>query len=139
MRCLLCTLSLSVILAVGCGGDYYQSYLEEHAGFLLPDNTCNVVHFTGSDIAFTSHYTIPADSMAVFALRAGLRTEKPLGWTQILFTDELPPPWCSIPENGSFMYGTGRSNWNRWDILLDTDTGDLWATMYYTDASGDAP
>ena len=133
-------LLLLSLLFAGCFNDnYYRIYLEEQAGFTLPPNTSNEKHFTGSDLAFTSHYTIPLDSINIFAGEAGLSVEPPDGWDPILFTEELPPPWNNIPELGSFLYGAGSSGWNSWDMLLNANTGDLWATVYYTDASGDPP
>lgn len=128
------------LLLSGCfKEDYYRSYLEEQAGFTLPQNTTNENHFIASDLAFTSHYTLPLDSVYSFSGRAGLSMNPPNSWDPILFTEELSPPWDLIPEQGSFLYGAGSSGWNSWDILLNADTGDLWATVYYTDASGDPP
>jgi len=131
-------LMLFTLLPAGCsGGDYYRNYLEEQAGFTLPGNTSSEKHFTGSDLAFTSHYTIPPESVYAFAGEAGLTVVQPDGWDPIQFVEELPSPWNLIPEQGSFLYGAGSSGWNSWDIILNAKTGDLWSTVYYTDASGD--
>lgn len=131
---------LAATLLVGCvTGDYHMKYLEEQAGFKFPGGTTNVEHFTGSDLAFTSHYTIPSDSVYTFAGEAGLSVEQPCRWDPILFLEELPAPWDSIPDTGDFLYGFGSSGWNSWDILLDAGTGNMWVTVYYTDASGDPP
>ena len=138
-RWLICLMPVYLLFSGCISKDYYRSYLEEQAGFSLPGNTSDEKHFTGSDLAFTSHYTIPLDSVYRFAGEAGLSVEPPDGWDPILFTEELPPPWNNIPELGSFLYGAGSSGWNSWDMLLNANTGDLWATVYYTDASGDPP
>lgn len=129
----------SAIALSGCGGDYHRKYLEDNAGIRLPGGVSNVVHCTCSDIAFTSHYTIPPDSIGAFASNACLRESPASTWDPVLFLEELPRPWNTIPESGSFLYGCGSSGWNSWDILLDAETGEMWVTMYYTDASGDQP
>jgi len=132
-------MTTACLMVAGCSDDYYREYLEKRAGFVLPDGVRNVEHFTGSDIAFTSHYTIPVDSIQVFAESAGLRSEPTDKWDPILFTEQLTGPWNIIPESGSFLYGTGTMGWNSWDLILEMETGDLWTTMYFTDASGDPP
>ncbi len=129
-----------MVIALGCvSGDYHMNYIEEHAGFTFPRGTKNVEHFTDSDLAFTSHFTVPLDSVYTFAGEAGLSVEKPCRWDPVLFLEELPSPWDSIPAEGSFLYGSGSSGWNSWDIILNAESGDMWVTMYYTDASGDPP
>ena len=130
---------LTLLLLLACTEDYYQDFFERAACIELPSCVSNVEHFTESDIAFTSHYTIPADSVDIFAVQLNFQSEPPEDWTEILFTEELPVPWNDISEEGIILYCTGANNWNRWDILLHTDSGSLWVTMHYTDASGDPP
>lgn len=135
-----CIITAFILCGVaGCSGDYYRDYLEEQAGFTLPSNSTGEQHFTASDLAFTSHYTLPLDSVDAFAGEAGLAAEPPCRWDPILFAEELPSPWNTIPEEGSYLYGAGTSGWNSWDIVLNTVTGDMWVTVYYTDTSGDPP
>lgn len=120
-----------------CGGNYHQDYFERTACIELPAGISDVEHFTGSDIAFTSHYTIPADSLEVVIARLELLPVLPDDWQPILFTEELSAPWNDIPEDGLILYCTGTNNWNSWDILLHTESAGLWITVYYTDAAGE--
>ena len=127
------------LLLLGCGGDYYQSYFERAASITLPKGLSNVVHFTESDIAFTSHYTIPADSLDTFTKQLFLQNEPPENWMPILFLEELPKPLDEIPEEGIILYCTGSNNWNSWDILLHRESCSMWVTVYYTDVARDSP
>ena len=136
MRCLLL---FALLLMLACTGDYYQSYFERTASIKLPPGLSNVQHFIESDLAFTSHYTISADSAWLSEFESGFQTEPPEEWMSILFIEELTEPWDDIPDDGIILYCTGTNNWNRWDILMHPESGSLWVTMYYTDVAGDPP
>ncbi len=133
------TIFAAAILLTGCSGDYHRDYLEDLLEVKLPCGTSNVEHFTGSDIAFTSHYTLPSGAVMEFASATGMLPEPPVDWGMPILTEELPAPWETIPDQGTFHYASGSSGWNRWDMILNEETGDLWTTVYYTDASGDHP
>lgn len=128
-----------LLLTASCGSDYYRGYLEEHAGFTFPKGTVGMEHFTGSDIAFTSFCVIPSDSLEGFIAAAGLGPSAPGEWDPILHAEELSVNGTTVPVTGNLYYGAGSSGWNSWDLLLDRDTGRFWATVYFTDASGDPP
>ncbi len=128
-----------LLFMLACRGDYYQSYFERAASIELPTGLSNVQHFTESDIAFTSHYTIPTESALIFASELEFQREAPEEWMSILFIEELSEPWNDIPDDGIMLYCMGSNNWNRWDILMHPESGSIWLTMYYTDAAGDSP
>lgn len=127
------------LILIACSGDYYQSYFERAASIKFPSALSNVVHFTESDIAFTSHYTIQVDSLEAFAEQFTFQAELPEDWMPILFVEQLPQPWDDIPEDGIILYCTGSNNWNSWGILLHKRSCSMWVTVYFTDATGDPP
>lgn len=130
---------VAVLLFLGCAEDYHREYLEDLLMTDLPAGAFNVEHFTDSDLAFTSHYTLPEEAVHVFASEAGMVPAPPSNWESPILTEELSAPWQLIPEEGSFLYGAGTTGWNSWDMQIDENTGDLWVTVYYTDMSGDQP
>ena len=130
---------LALLFMLACGGDYHQNYFERVSGIKLPSGLSNIQHYTESDIAFTSHYTVPVDSAFIFASQFGFQNEPPVDWFSILFIEELSEPWNDIPEDGIILYCTGSNNRNRWDILMHPESGSMWVTVYYTDAGGDPP
>ncbi len=132
-------LFVAFLILLACSGDYYQSYFERAACIKLPAGLSNVAHFTESDIAFTSHYTIPEDSIDGLSQELNLQPEPPEDWMPILFVEELPKSLHDIPEDGIILYCTGSNNWNSWDILLHLESCGMWVTVYYTDAGGDPP
>ncbi|MCD4708366.1 MAG: hypothetical protein K8S62_11600 [Candidatus Sabulitectum sp.] len=131
--------SLLLLFWSACNRDYHQDYFERVACIELPAGVYDVEHFTGSDIAFSSHYTIPRDSIEELTVRLGLSSIPSDDWQPILFTEELSSPWDEIPLGGLVLYGSGASGWNSWDIILHTESASMWVTVYYTDASGDPP
>jgi hypothetical protein len=112
-------------------------YIQGVTGVQFPPGITQYVAHDNAETFITAHLTIPPAEIQPFILRQRFSIS-PQAAQQLRGVSSLPLPFNIVPASANYAL-VGRSARNAWTFVLDSRSGDLWATVEYPDAQGDPP
>jgi hypothetical protein len=124
------------LLVAACGASLStKDWMQKVSGITIPSAAESIAIYDKHEAYKALYCKLSVDDMIRTIEKHGFTIEAPRAFREIE-TSHLPKAY--IP-NESLRYATGALDYNAWDAVIDTSTGDMWLLVESPDFSGDLP
>ncbi|MCL4871566.1 MAG: hypothetical protein KJ063_21620 [Anaerolineae bacterium] len=113
------------------------AYIEKTTGLTFPAQLSQVDVFDNGEFYVTAHIKLRDEDSLAFINQYGFDKTPTMILTPWIMM--LKPENRIMPTNANVWYQEGRTASNRWECIIDQDSGRLWIVIFYPDSSGALP
>jgi len=138
-----CKVALAILMLLGVGSWIFWPtnpihYIQKTTGILFPKEAFDIDVYDNGEHYVVAHLALSRDSLPAF-LAAYPFAKREFPGTVVLGSEQLKPEHQQLPQDADLYSLEGRSKHNRWEVLLDRNSGRLLVSVLYPDFAGNDP
>jgi hypothetical protein len=113
-------------------------YIQTTTGIFFPKAASDIDVYDNGENYIVAHLMLSRDSLPAF-MSAYPFVKQEIRDTTVFGSEQLNPQHQQLPQNADVYSLEGRSAHNRWEVILDRNSGQLLVSVLYPDFAGDEP
>lgn len=138
-----CKVALATLTILGVGACIFWptnpiQYIQETTGIIFPKAAFDIDVYDNGENYVVAHLAFPKESLPAFKAAYPFAKREFPG-TAVFGSEQLQPEHQQLPHDADMYSLEGGSVHNRWEVLLDRNSGRLLVSVLYPDFAGDDP